>query len=414
LQLAAHHEAHEAYQEGLALLAEASPSDERARLELDLLVGLGSVQSIILGNASVEVEQSFSRAWPISCQLGDSVQQFRILWNLWELHYQRGQFRRAQELAEAALQIAEENSDQAQRMLAHQGLGATLSRLGKMMPSHLHHMEAGKLKEDGQRHQYAYLYRYDPDVVLPVNHALTLWYLGYPDQARRRFEEGSSVAQSSGHPLNLVYAAIFGAALYQRANLPTQTAAYAEEAMRLSHDHNFALWMGVGTLYHGWSQVIAGNLAAGLAETRNGLAAIQKTGMQHIRYKAVLADVLRADRIDESLSLVDELLAAVRQNEESEWEAELYRLRGELLLAMHQSEQAEIFFEQAVAIAAAQQSRSLELRAALSLCRLHPDQGRGAKVRSRLAALYNWFQEGFDMPDLVEARRMLGEWHKLV
>jgi hypothetical protein len=103
---------------------------------------------------------------------------------LWELHYQRGQFRCAQELAEAALQIAEENSDQAQGILAHQGLGATLSRLGQTMPAHLHHMEAGKVKEDGQRHRYAYLYRYDPDVMLPVNHALTLWYLGYPDQGR--------------------------------------------------------------------------------------------------------------------------------------------------------------------------------------------------------------------------------------
>jgi predicted ATPase len=123
---------------------------------------------------------------------------------------------------------------------------------------------------------------------------------------------------------------------------------------------------------------------------------------------------MHAGQLDEGLRLVTEALERVQQSGEREWEAELYRLKGELLVhaagsVQHAALTAEACFQQALAVARRQQAKAFELRAALSLSRLWQQQGKRDAARELLAPIYHWFTEGFDTADLQEARALLDE-----
>jgi len=129
-------------------------------------------------------------------------------------------------------------------------------------------------------------------------------------------------------------------------------------------------------------------------------------------YLALLAEAsAQVGQTAEGLEALAEALATLARSRERWWEAELYRLRGELLLqhAVAQPGEAETCFQQALVVARRQQARSLELRAAMSLARLWQQHGKRAEAHELLAAVYGWFTEGFDTADLQEARILLEE-----
>jgi predicted ATPase len=162
----------------------------------------------------------------------------------------------------------------------------------------------------------------------------------------------------------------------------------------------------------GWSLVEGGELEEGLAQLRQGLAAWVATGSETYRtyYLALLAEAVgRYGEAEEGLGLLAEAHALAEHTGERFHEAELHRLRGEFLLRREgrsPARDAEACFQRALAVARGQQSKSLELRAVMSLSRLYQQQGRQAEARSLLAETYSWFSEGFDTPDLREARAL--------
>jgi predicted ATPase len=238
---------------------------------------------------------------------------------------------------------------------------------------------------------------------------LVLWYLGYLDQARARSSEALAIAERNRHPYHLATALNFAAALYQRAADAEKTGEFARKTIQLSTEHKFALWSGTGALYHGWAVAAQGELSAGLAEAQQGSDAILATGMKHVRFLAVLADVYRlAGRSEQALALVDDLLIAVEETDEREWEAELHRLKGVLYSSQGNGDLAEGCYLRATEIAHQQQARFLELRATLNLCHLWQAAGRTKEARLQLTTLYGWFTEGFNAPDLKAARSLLG------
>ena len=162
----------------------------------------------------------------------------------------------------------------------------------------------------------------------------------------------------------------------------------------------------------GWAQVTQGQNEEGLARMRDGLATLRATGaaLRLPYYLALLAEACgRTGRAAEGLTLLAEALAQAHKAEESWTEAELHRLKGELLLSLstdHQAE-AEGCLRQALAVASRQQAKMLELRVATRLGRLWQQQGKRAEARELLASIYGWFTEGFDTADLQEARALL-------
>ena len=188
----------------------------------------------------------------------------------------------------------------------------------------------------------------------------------------------------------------------------------AEATLAIATEHGFSFWHAVGLVMRGWALAEQGAGAGGIAQLRQGLAAWAATGGETYRtyYLALLAEALgREGQIEEGLGVLAEALALMHGTGEAFHGAELHRLQGEFLLRQEAAEaacrEAEACFRRALTIARRQQAKSLELRAAMSLTRLYQKQDRQAEARPMLAECYDWFTEGFDTPDLQEAKALL-------
>ena len=244
--------------------------------------------------------------------------------------------------------------------------------------------------------------------------ALCLWLLGYPDQARQWTEAALTHAQGLRHAFTLNQALLFSALLHQLRREAAVAQDRAEAQVALCTEHGFAAYLAWGTVLRGWALAAQGQWAEGLGQIRQGLAAWRAMGMRASLpwFLALLAEACgKAGQIEEGLRALDEALEAMQTTEDRVYEAEVYRLKGVLLLQQSAAQQgeAEESLQQALAVARRQQAKSFELRAAMSLSRLWQQQGKRAEARELLGEVYGWFTEGFDTADLQEARALLEE-----
>ena len=200
---------------------------------------------------------------------------------------------------------------------------------------------------------------------------------------------------------------------YRRREVPA-VQAQADALLTLATAQGFALYVGFGTCWQGWALAVQGEGEAGLAQLRQGLAAVLATGQElaRPRFLVLLAEVAgHVGQVEEGLRLLAEALAALGASERGDLLAEAYRLQGALLLrqAAPDVALAEACFQQALAVARRQQARSWELRAAVSLSLLWQQQGKYQEAHDLLAPIYAWFTEGFDTADLQEAKALLEE-----
>ena len=183
--------------------------------------------------------------------------------------------------------------------------------------------------------------------------------------------------------------------------------------MALSTEQAFPFWFGWAMIMRGWALVEQGQGEERIAQIRRGLVDWRATGSElGIPYfLSLLAEAyLKMGLAEEGFSVIAEALAAANDSDERWYEAELYRLKGELLRQETKTEaEAAEYFQQAIEKARCQGAKSLELRAVMSLSRLWQDQGRQKEAQQMLKGIYGWFTEGFDTADLKEAKILLEE-----
>ena len=237
----------------------------------------------------------------------------------------------------------------------------------------------------------------------------TLWALGYPDRAAAEVSNAVSRARTLGHPFDLATALVFATLVFKERGDTKDAEALASEAVAVSEANAFPLWLGVGRLLLGWSH--AGQPDA-LEEVQSGVALAGSTGNQaaitHIL--SIVAEVHRsAGRSEDALGIIEGSLGL--SQEQTFWNAELYRQQGELGLELpnHTKNAADALFRKAIAIARSQEAKSLELRAATSLSRLLSTAGKEGEARDILVPIYDWFTEGFDTRDVKDAKLLLDE-----
>jgi predicted ATPase len=264
---------------------------------------------------------------------------------------------------------------------------------------------------DPEKHRsHAFVYGADSGVLILVHGARALWLLGFPDQALNRSDEALALARKIGHPFSLAYALSIAAWIHKLRREWQLAAEHAEAAVALSADQGFAEWLLVGAFHRGWAVTEQGRTDEGIVQMHEAVAVMPSRGRElGLPYflAALAAACGKAGRTVEALALVAEALALVERHDERHWEAEIYRLKGELLLRSGRSSEAETYFHRAIDIARHQSAKSLELRATTSLARLLDEQGRKDEARRMLGEIYGWFTEGFDTADLKDAKALL-------
>jgi predicted ATPase len=239
-----------------------------------------------------------------------------------------------------------------------------------------------------------------------------LWCLGYPTQALGRSQEALALAQELAHHYSLAMARYFAAFLHYLHRNAAAVQAEADALLTLATMQGFPYWEVTGGVWQGWALAMQGEGEVGLAQLRQGLAAIVALEQELARPVCLVLFAEAAGhvgQIEEGLCRLAEALTAFEATGRGDLLAEAYRLQGTLLLrqAVPDAAQAENCFQQALAIARRQQAKSWELRTATSLSRLWQQQGKRTEARALLAPIYGWFTEGFDTADLQEAKALL-------
>lgn len=400
--------------QGIDLLGQLPNSEERIEQELDMQMALGTALMSTKGFAAPEVEGTFSRALELCQRVGKTPKRFSALWGVSYFYGVGSPGAKATELTKQLFHLAQSEGDQGQRLVAHRQLGAGLVNSAKYTEA-LKILKQGVGLYDQEKHgSLAYVYGQDIGVVCRQWLAWALWFLGYPDQALAMSRETILLARETSHPMTEVYIAVF-TAMFHRFRRETEPAKkFADKAVKEAADQRFGLFLASANVLRG-SLLTAESMADGIALMQEGLSGWRATGARLFVpfYLGMLAEAHgAAGRAAEGLAALDEAQAiADRGGEDGErnWDAELCRIKGELLLHSSCDDQAEECFQKALELARSQRAKSWELRAAISLSRLWTRRGQQKEAQELLQGIYDWFTEGFDTPDLIDAKALLDE-----
>jgi len=400
---------------GLEAVKSLPASPECIQQELTLQIALGAQLLTIKGHTAPEAEHAYARAQELSQQVEDSPQRFSVLVGLWMFALNRARLQTARELAEQCVTLAQHLHDQPLHQEAYRMLGITLFHIGKFVPARQYLEQETTLYAPQLSSAPALVRSIHPGISNLSYLSRTLWKLGYPNRALATINEALTLAQKLSYTYSLGLVLQF-AALLHRCRGEVQLAQERAEAMvTLAQEREFARWLGGGLLLRGWALAVQGSIEEGMEQLSQGVAAWRSMGGELAMPSnlAILAEVYgKAGRAEEGLHAVAEGLAIAHRTGERRFEAELYRLKGELLLQQAAGRgsahsEVEACFLQAIDTARRQHARSWELRAAMSLSRLWQVQGKRVEARQLLAEIYDWFTEGFETLDLREAKALL-------
>jgi predicted ATPase len=401
---------------GLQLIDELRDSPERKHRELELQVTLAAALMQAKGHANTEVGLVLRRARELvlDTDAAGTILHFSVLYGLWVAQYLGGEPIAALEQAKEFLSLAQAKSQAQSGLLltGHRLVGSALIPIGDFQGALSHLDRAVVLYRPEEHGALAFRFGADIGITAICVRAWALWHRGFPDQARKALDEGVESARKSVHRHTLAYALIYAGLTAISARWTTEGARAANELVSLTKEHGFALFLGYGLILQGGVMAQSGQGAAAVERIREGIAAMQATGARRAESMVLglLAEALAATgAIARALEMLGAALAAAQACGAYWADAELHRLRGELLQRLSLPDWAEIerSFRTSLAVAHEQGTRGFELRAAIGLARLLSKRERADEARDLLAPLYGWFTEGFDTPDLKEAKALL-------
>jgi predicted ATPase len=407
----AHDEAMALAARGLSLLRELPASARRDRWELDLQLVLAPTYRVTKGWAAPELGGVLDRALALCDRVGTPAQRAEILYGMQSRYIVEGRLEKSALITDELVRIFHETQGAEPPRSAFAMLAGVRLQMGRFQEA-CDDIEGLVREADPsqlQRLQESQGLNYEVLARAWQSHAL--WCLGRPDTAFDGASHALRLARDLGQPFSQAIAATYLALLQQLRADPAAFRAQAVEALGLATDFKatyYRAWAGILVAY---AETLDGPEVTALARLRDALEAFEETGarLRLPYYLALLADAhLRKGDATAGLDVVEEALSRSRETNERWWDAELHRLRGELLLAAGaEAAEAEAALRRAFEIARGQQAKSLELRAARALARLWAGSGRTAEARDLLAPVYSSFTEGLATPDLTVARALL-------
>jgi len=407
----AYHEGEQHYREALAVLQTLPESPEQDRREMTLQVALGDVMQWTRGWSAAETVEAYTRAGVVANRSG-AADSINILRELCRAASLRGEPRAALALADQMLAIAHRNGSRP-ALIAAQSVKA------------FSHMILGDLT--GTRQLYIQVMEYyseedfrgepmpDDGFYAHIFAGHTEWFLGYPERAVRLVNEALSIARRQNNPFLTAFALAVGSFVYELRRDYRRSFEAGDEAVRLNIISEFPFINAIGGNRRAWSRAQMGDAGGAADQIRAGLTELNSMNFYASR-ASILVELAETQAVagayDEALVTVEQ---AVQTNpDELIYRPEVLRLRGELRLRADAEGEvhfdlAEQDFREAIDLSRTMQAKSLELRATTSLARLLASQDRRDEARAMLAEIYNWFTEGFDTADLIDAKTLLHE-----
>ena len=409
-------EAQDHYNYALELLGALPQSRARDSRELQLRLGQGAVLSALEGDASQRLKLTYGLAQDLCKQLGDPPKElFSASFGLWVVHSNRGELRESYDLAENLALWAQGLPDKKLLQLVEHLQGLSCYWMGGLLQAK-DHLDAAAAIPNVERSSPTILRQlgYDFEVLRLVYLALTTWHLGYPNQALSQVRKALARAQAQSNRPDMYLALSFLGVVHQFRGETEEVEEAGERLAALWANYGLADWQGWPASLRGWVMAVRGHYQEGIAGQLDGLAKYTANGARLWRpyFLCLLSEsYINQNLLDDGLKVLIETQSAVEAQEIRFWEAEVHRLKGELLLKQDERHiaQAQFCFERAIQIAQEQQAKALELRATSSLARLLIRQKDRSTARARLAKIYDWFTEGFDTFDLQEARALHSE-----
>ena len=396
----------------LDLLKPLTEAPERLERELRILTLLGPALLVTKSRTTDEVAETFERARQLAQKLGDTDRIAPATLGLWYFHMNRGNFVNAGNLIEELFELADRSDDDSFVLQAHHAAWTTPLFTGEFEEVRRHVQEGIHLydQEDHGRHSFVYI-GHDPYACALSIGAIAMWMLGFPDQALQYSEDAVGFAQEIGHAPSLVHALALAGNLHVLRSDHRRVAAVGERLHAIAGELSMAPARAVADCLTGWALLRDGARDEGFARLERGVNAWRSAGTRlHLPQRlGMLAD---------GLSLTGDLERALEVNAEARrvavetgerWcEALLIWQRGELLAALASDpERIMKAYRESMNVARQQQSKSAELRAAVSLAKLLAARGLPERAREELEPVHGWFTEGFETEDLVAARDLL-------
>ncbi|HEX7797436.1 MAG TPA: AAA family ATPase [Vicinamibacterales bacterium] len=414
---AAEHAAH-----GLELLHKLPESLEARQRELTLQVTLASALTVLKGYADAAVEAAYARARELCLSIGGTSQLFPILIGLCRFYLVRASFEPARDVAAQMIVIGRTARDAAIDLAADNALGMASFYQGRF--------------EDALVHFDRAIERYDPAMHSPVTSpafrggqdlgmssrvhtAFADWMLGFPDRGVQRMQDALTQVKTLGHPFSTAYAGHFAAAFHMDRREHAAVRSLEEAVGPLSQENGFVWFLLMAKTHRAWVSADLEGDERALLQLNEAIVFASTIGAR-IRLPAYLGAIAAVhghfERATKGLALVADTIAANAESGQRFWDAELHRIEGALLLqadgvdstlSAAAAAAAESRFHTAIRIAREQKARILELRASVSLSRLWDRQGKSRDAHGLLSAIYGGFTEGFNTPDLLEAKSLL-------
>jgi DNA-binding SARP family transcriptional activator/predicted ATPase len=386
-------------------------TDQRIRHEIELQLALGVPTAVVHGYASPEAGRVYDRAHDLCRKLGHTPSLFTSLVGLARYYGVGEDVEKGMEIAEQLLVIAHTAQDNVLLIEAYRQMGSYLLSLGQMKEARRFCERGLGLYDLSQHESLAYRFSHDPAVTFLGYLSVTLWLLGYPEQAQAQSQELCNLMGSLTHPSSLALGHCLLAIYACMSHDVEATFDHAEGAIRLDQLHGLPSWAAMATALRGWALIEQGQAAWGRTQLRDGTTMWQARGFVHFSpfFLGLQAEAcLNMRLLKEATIALSAACATARNGAERYWMAELQRLQGELTrLEGRDAREAEACFRQAMDTAYGQEATMLELRAATSLARLWQDQGRCQDARQVLAEVCSRFDEGFDTYDLQAAATLL-------
>ena len=399
---------------GLALV-EMLPSSAQHSCELRLQIALGASIIGLKGYGAPEVETTFARARELCADLGDSTELFHSLAGLRAYHLVRARLNVASDFCQQLSELASRLDDPKLKLSVHH-----IETVNSFYTGHLtdvpHHCEHALALYDPQRRSKRGISVADVAVESLCHCAHALWALGYPDRASEKMAAATALTRRTGNLFSLCIAMHFETYLYLKRREPELTAEPIKVLSTVAKEHGFAFWSIHALIWECWHAIcVKGErnpddlelLRKALAEVR-----VQGSDLVHPFWSTMLVRCLAArGETAEAVELLDNAIAEVVRVGSVVWEPEFLCLVGDLLRSHDAGmrERTERSYYLAMEAAQHQSAKMWELRASTSLARLWRDQGKRTEARDLLAPIYGWFTEGFDTPDLKEAKTLLDE-----